>query len=151
MPKKEPLYPHRPKRESRDIKPGDLVKSTVWMESGGYPWLTVIGGPYPTSWMGKPMNEYKVTNGLTENNIFEDTIFDQRYSQAQRELTQKEMVIYNDGKYKVKLSANGAYTMWEYEPSDGKWYAAATGDNKFMMELAEDYNLPELLDVLRGW
>ena len=60
----------------RDIRAGDLVKSRVWMEGNSYPWLTVLGGPYRTSWAGQPVNEYKVTNGLTENNIFEDTIFD---------------------------------------------------------------------------
>jgi len=60
----------------RDIRVGDLVKSRVWMEGESYPWLTVLGGPYKTSWAGQPMNEYKVTNGLTENNVFEDTIFD---------------------------------------------------------------------------
>ena len=65
----EPKAPH-------DIRPGDLVKSRAWMEGNSYPWLTVLGGPYKTSWMGQPVYEYKVTNGITENNVFEDTIID---------------------------------------------------------------------------
>jgi len=85
MPRREPLYPHIPKSRkvpppetppgSFDIRPGDLVKTRVW-GTIEYPWLTVKSGPHPTSWMGKQVNEYTVTDGLTENNVFEDTIFD---------------------------------------------------------------------------
>lgn len=81
MGKKEPLYPHVPKSRKPetigiDIRSGDLVKSRVWER--GTVWLTVIGGPYPMTWAGKqwPITEFEVTDGLTKNRVFADTIID---------------------------------------------------------------------------
>jgi len=61
------------------IEVGDLVKSKVWRHGDEYPWLTIISGPHRTSWMDEPMYEYTVTDGLTTNNIFEDTIFEHKH------------------------------------------------------------------------
>ncbi len=65
-----------------------------------------------------------------------------------RQLERTEMIIYDDGKYRVSLKANGMYTMEEYEPANKRWYGMATGDNKYMMKLAQDSDLARLLTIL---
>jgi len=65
-----------------------------------------------------------------------------------RRLEQTEMIIYDDGKYRVSLKANSMYTMAEYELANKRWYGMATGDNKYMMRLAQEYKLSRLLTIL---
>ncbi len=65
-----------------------------------------------------------------------------------RRLEQTEMTIYDDGKYRVSLKANGMYTIEEYEPANKRWYAMATGNNRRMVEIAQDGNLSRLLTIL---
>jgi len=65
-----------------------------------------------------------------------------------RRLEQTEMLIYDDGRYRVSLKANGMYTIEEYEPANKRWYGMATGNNRHMMEIAQDANLPRLLTIL---
>lgn len=65
-----------------------------------------------------------------------------------RRLEQTEMTIYDDGKYRVSLKANGMYTIEEYEAANKRWYAMATGDTKYMMKLAQDSKLSRLLTIL---
>ena len=65
-----------------------------------------------------------------------------------RHLEQTEMIIYDDGTYRVSLKANGMYTMEEYEPTNKQWYAKATGPHKYMVEVARDSELSRLLTIL---
>lgn len=67
---------------------------------------------------------------------------------SKKELVQSEMTIYDDGKFKVTLKASGIYAMWEYEPINKRWFGVTTGDNKYMLRIAQDYKLPELLHTL---
>lgn len=57
----------------KSLRVGDKVKSSAWKEIGGLPWLTVKG-VYTTTWGGQPILEVEVTDGITTNRVFEDTI-----------------------------------------------------------------------------
>jgi len=70
---------------------------------------------------------------------------------SKRSLEQTEMVIYDDSRYQVSLRANGMYTISQCDPSTKpRWYSEATGGNKYMMEIAQDYKLTRLVGILKG-
>ena len=62
-----------PTNGKKSLQVGDRVKSRAWKEIGGLPWLTVKS-VHTASWMGQPMLEVEVTDGISTNRVFEDTI-----------------------------------------------------------------------------
>lgn len=70
------------------IKVGDHVKSKVWRDvKGNYPWLEVKG-IYFAEWMGEPIREIEVTDGIQTNRVFEDTLID--FEESEKFATQQE-------------------------------------------------------------
>lgn len=63
----------KPESQSK-YRIGDRIQSRVWSDvRGGHPWLTVKG-VYSAKWMGKPIVELEVTDGIQTNRVFADTV-----------------------------------------------------------------------------
>ena len=63
----------------RPYKIGDRLKSSVWTDvHGRHPWLTVKGINI-VEWVGEPMIELEVTDGIQTYRVFEDTIIAYEY------------------------------------------------------------------------
>lgn len=58
----------------------------------------------------------------------------------------KEFEIYRDNEHRLVLSANGMYTLWEFE--NGKWYGAATGPHDYILRVLRDYKLDRIISVI---
>lgn len=58
----------------------------------------------------------------------------------------KEFEVYKDNEYKLVLSANGIYTLSEFE--DGNWYASATGPHKYIMMVLEENKLDRIISAI---
>lgn len=58
----------------------------------------------------------------------------------------KQFEVYKDKEYKLVLSANGMYTLYEFE--DGKWYASATGPHKYILLVLLEHDLPRIISAI---
>lgn len=58
----------------------------------------------------------------------------------------KEFEVYRDNKHKLVLSANGTYTLYEFE--GGKWYASATGPHKYILMVLLEHDLPRIISAI---
>lgn len=54
--------------------------------------------------------------------------------------------VYKDNEYKLTLSANGTYTLWEFE--DSKWYGSATGPHKYILMVLRDHKLDRIISAI---
>ncbi len=58
----------------------------------------------------------------------------------------KEFEVYKDNEYKLTLSANGMYTLSEFE--NGKWYASATGPHTYILMVLRDHKLERIISAI---
>lgn len=58
----------------------------------------------------------------------------------------KEFEVYKDKEYKLTLSANGMYTLEEFE--NGKWYASATGPHSYILMVLRDHKLDRIISAI---
>ncbi len=54
--------------------------------------------------------------------------------------------VYKDNEYKLTLSANGMYTLEEFENS--KWYASATGPHTYILMVLRDHKLDRIISAI---
>jgi len=54
--------------------------------------------------------------------------------------------VYKDNEYKLTLSANGMYTLEEFE--NGKWYASATGSHSYILIVLREYKLDRIISAI---
>ncbi|MBA7697221.1 hypothetical protein ES703_105881 [subsurface metagenome] len=58
----------------------------------------------------------------------------------------KEFEVYKDNEYKLILSANGMYTLYEFE--DGKWFGSATGPHNYILIVLREYKLDRIISAI---
>ena len=58
----------------------------------------------------------------------------------------KQFEVYKDNEYKLILSANGMYTLEEFE--NGKWYASATGPHSYILMVLRDHKLDRIISAI---
>lgn len=142
---KQPLYPHIPKSRKMTLEAGLTAQQK---RAGLY---LVEPDPHTVELRDKTGERVAAwsSSGATIAEIRAEAEQYLKEPRApKRQLERTEMLIYDDGRYRVTLKSNGMYIIDEYEPADGKWYAVATGDHKYMMEIAREYGLDRLLIIL---
>jgi len=58
----------------------------------------------------------------------------------------KQFEVYKDLERKLTLSANGMYTLEEFE--NGQWYASATGPYKYILMVLTEYKLDRIISAI---
>lgn len=58
----------------------------------------------------------------------------------------KQFEVYKDKEYKLTLSANGMYTLSEFE--NGQWYASATGPHSYILMVLRDHKLDRIISAI---
>ena len=58
----------------------------------------------------------------------------------------REFEVYKDKENKLTLSANGMYTLEEFE--NGKWYASATGPHNYILMVLRDHKLERIISAI---
>ena len=58
----------------------------------------------------------------------------------------KNFEVYKDKEYRLTLSANGMYTLEEFE--NGKWYASATGEHSYILIVLREYKLDRIISAI---
>ncbi len=54
--------------------------------------------------------------------------------------------VFKDNEYKLTLSANGMYTLWEFE--NDKWYGSATGPHNYILMVLREYKLDRIISAI---
>ena len=58
----------------------------------------------------------------------------------------REFEVYKDNEYRLTLSANGQYTLSEFE--EGKWYASATGPHTYILMVLREHKLDRIISAI---